>query len=359
LSPSADDCIQTSVGDLFEALKPLPADTNRNLAAQAIRLCARLANAMGQPFGSSGRIVVAPILKVVGDAKPVVRSAVSEFITAYVTSCGWNALEDKMAAMLDKPACVGVGKSTVLDCYAALVAGAAAPLTAHEVLVVVQACGHGLIDKAMEPRMKATALLKTLLEGPTPQYMAPAAAKLPDKQAALVNDVLAKEGIAAAPAAATSPPGQRPCTAGRRPPAGGAPRAGAVSASINGTACGAAAPAARARPVSRNGAAGSRPTSAASSMMPDDSGPLVAMVNPREKDKRIVPLRSFKFEPRVGEAVELKRELSPHVSPMLAALLFSKDWQNHCKAAEKLEVRTSACTAQKLTVMCLPSMPKV
>lgn len=310
------------------------ADSNRNVAARAIKLCARLATATGPHFASSGRLVVAPVLKNIGDGKPNVRAAVAEFVTAMITACGWASIEDKMAVAL--AASSGVGKNTVLECYAALLQSAAAPRKESDVLVVVQACAFGLTDKMSEPRKLATELLNALLDTPAQPHAAPAAARLPAAQSALVSDVLAKAGVGPAPPSA---PASRPATAGagRRAPTPTS-RAGAVASQR--------APRSTAGALPRPGTSKTRPASAgpgsarsAAALQDANAAPLVAMVDASEKSKRIVPPRSFKFEMRQGEAAEVKKELSQHVNAGLAALMFSTDWHNHCTAAERLEVR--------------------
>jgi len=91
------------------------ADTNRNLAAQAIQLAARLAGAMGRPFERSGRVLLSPLLANCSDNKPVVRSAVQAFIGAALAACGVEALGDALVCALSAPKCAGVGKACVLE----------------------------------------------------------------------------------------------------------------------------------------------------------------------------------------------------------------------------------------------------
>ena len=103
------------MGDLMSNLKPRMADTNRNLAAQAIQLCARIAAAMGKPFERAGRPVIGAILINLSDNKPVVRAAVQAFIQAAVKACGFEPFSDAFVAALTSPKCAGVGKSCCLE----------------------------------------------------------------------------------------------------------------------------------------------------------------------------------------------------------------------------------------------------
>lgn len=332
--------------ELYSALKPRMADTNRNLAAHAIRICARLATAIGPSFVNTGRQLLSPILRNVSDAKPAVRAAVAEFVTAYVVACGWSALDAPLTAVLSSPKCAGIGKSTVLECLTALVQGSKrVPKSAADVSVVVQTCGFGLADKGITPRQQATVLLAALLatEGGLAHASA-AAAKLPVGQAPLVNEVLSKAGVATGvrtAASAPAPVAHRLAAAsddlhrvGTAPGEGLSVRLSATSVPSGDIS----------RSVSTQPARpGTAPVSQAACVAPaDDSTVLIAMVDAAEKDRRIVPPRSFKFEMRATEAADVKKELIPHVRPALAVLMFSKDWHNHCAAAERLQVQCYA-----------------
>lgn len=65
-------------------LKKAMNDSNRNVAAAVIRLCASLCSSIGSRFSSAGRPLVAPIIKAASDMKPAVQSAVAEFATSYI-----------------------------------------------------------------------------------------------------------------------------------------------------------------------------------------------------------------------------------------------------------------------------------
>jgi hypothetical protein len=342
--PTSGGRIVPPPAELYSALKPRTADTNRNLAAHAIRICARLATATGPAFASAGRPLLAPILRNVSDAKPAVRAAVGEFVTAYVLACGWGGLDVPLTAVLSSPKCAGIGKSTVLECLTALVQGGKrVPKSAADVSVVVQVCGFGLADKGITPRQQATALLAALLATAGGAAHA-AAVKLPAEQAPLVNEVLGKAGVATGVRAAASVPApvsHRPTTATndlRR--VGTAPGEGpSVGRSVTSVPSGGISRAVSKQP-SRPGTA---PVPGAACVAPaDDATTLIALVDTAEKDRRIVPPRSFKFEMRVTEAADVQKELTPHVSPALAVLMFSMDWHNHCAAAERLQVRFCA-----------------
>lgn len=72
------------MGGLVGVLKKAMNDSNRNVAAAVIRLCASLCASIGGRFTSVGRPLVAPIVKAASDMKPAVQAAVAEFATAYI-----------------------------------------------------------------------------------------------------------------------------------------------------------------------------------------------------------------------------------------------------------------------------------
>lgn len=84
LARCAGHHIGPSVGGLVGVLKKAINDSNRNVAAAVIRLCASLCSSIGERFASVGRPLVGPIVKAASDMKPAVQSAVAEFATAYV-----------------------------------------------------------------------------------------------------------------------------------------------------------------------------------------------------------------------------------------------------------------------------------
>ena len=83
-APVAGHRIEPSVGGLVGVLKKAMNDSNRNVAAAVIRLCASLCLSIGGRFSSTGRQLVAPIVKAASDMKPAVQAAVAEFASTYI-----------------------------------------------------------------------------------------------------------------------------------------------------------------------------------------------------------------------------------------------------------------------------------
>ena len=340
-APRAGGSLGSATGDLLPALKPRFGDTNRNLAAHAVQTCARLVHAMGPPFAHAGRILVVPILSNAGDAKPVVRDAVTAFISAYVAECGWHGLREPLAAVLGSPKCAAVGTGTIVDRVASLATdGPRPPRTPADYATVVRVAAFALGEKSIAPRQQGASLLETLCKAPDGQALVrAAAAALPDAQRLLVSDAISRSGIAAAPSLAAVPSQPRPTSAPRgRTAAAAAGQLGRMPS---------AGPATAARGASQlhnsgaraAGKAPARPATARPATPVDDGGPTVLGADPAEKERRALPPRSRKFETRPTEAADVQRLLAPLVSPTLAPLLFARDFQHHCTAAERLQAR--------------------
>lgn len=330
--------IEPSFGGLLPALKLRIPDTNRNLAAQVIRLAASVCAATGHRFASAGRTIVLPILKACSDSKPAVQTAVAQFTTDYVSHCGWTSLGDAVSEAMGAK-CTSGGRVVLLECFNSLVSRSHPPRDDQEAIVVLSAAAAGLQDKGLEPRRLAGELIGHL-QGAGFTAIPPGANSLlsADKITALAE----KMGTAEPPAIATQSirtgrlqtiastrTGARSASASGRPGTGGAPSRGSS---------------ADPRPATSAGGRGAPGKSAlmtqsSTSSLPDDGEAMVHLVDETEKDDRRVPQRSFKFEQRLGEAKEVHAYLSPAISPSLASLMFSADFKKHCLACDKLVVR--------------------
>lgn len=337
----AGNAIEPNIGGLGEALKSCVNHHHKGVIADAVQLCTQLVKAMGFPFSSSGRVLISPVLKTAGDAKPHIRAAVADFVVALVGACGWSAIEDKLSAAFAAASCTGVAKQTLLEAYAQLVKSSARPRNAADTVVVVQGCGHSLTDKASGPRTQAASLMADLLASSVAAHVLQAAQKLPEAQRAAVKEQLGKAGVSgAAPG-----PSPRPGSANAQRRNGVQSNAGELRSNNGAVANSSLTRSAASRPGtagSRSGIAARPPTRSGTATAADSNEPLIKPADEAEKQKRTVPPRSFKFEMRTGEAADVKKELTPHVSAGLASTMFSSDWQKHNVAATQLQVRPTS-----------------
>lgn len=341
--------IEPSFGGLLPALNLRIPDTNRNLAAQVIRLAASVCAATGQRFSSAGRTIVLPILKACNDSKPAVQTAVAQFATEYVTRCGWGSLGDAISEAMGAK-CTSGGKVVLLDCFNSLASGSHAPQGDQEAMVVLCAAASGLQDKGLEPRRLAADLIGHLHAAGITSIPPGAGSLLPADKLAALSEKMNSADVGATSALQTGRTGRLQTTVSTRPVTRSATpsrRPGtAGGASGQHTARGASA---EPRPATSAGVRGSAVgksallTQASSASLPlgaDDGEAMVLLVDEIEKDDRRVPQRSFRFEQRIGEAKEVHAFLSPVISASLASLMFSSDFKKHCLACDKLLVRT-------------------
>ncbi|KAJ1918219.1 hypothetical protein IWQ60_007555 [Tieghemiomyces parasiticus] len=85
---SANQRIQPTVGDVWAGLKPRLADSNKNLVVLTCEIVGQLATAMGRPFEKQCRLILTPLLHVLTDKKPQVRTAGLAALTAIADACG-------------------------------------------------------------------------------------------------------------------------------------------------------------------------------------------------------------------------------------------------------------------------------
>lgn len=339
---SAGGRIEPSFGGLLGALKLRIPDTNRNLAAQVIRLTASVCSATGQRFASSGRSVVLPILRACSDSKPAVQTAVAQFAIEYVMQCGWAALGDPITEAMGAK-CTSSGKVVLLECFNSLVSGSHPPQHEQEGVVILCAAAAGLQDKGLEPRRLAGDLIGHLQAAGITSIPSGAGSLLSSDKIAALSE---KMGAADAAAGRT---GRLPTPASTRPAARSASASGRPGTA--GAANGQSSRGAPADPRPATSAGGRSVAIGKSALMTqassaslgggsDEAEAMVQLVDETEKESRRVPQRSFKFEQRLGEAKDVHACLSPFISAPLASLMFSSDFKKHCLACDKLMVRT-------------------
>jgi hypothetical protein len=339
------------------ALKLRIPDTNRNLAAQVIRLAAAVCSATGPRFASAGRTIVIPILKACSDSKPAVQTAVAQFATDYVTQCGWGLLGEPISEAMEKG--TSGGKVVLLECFNTLVSGSHPPRDEQEAIVILCAAAVGLQDKGLEPRRLASDLIGHLQTAGVASIPQGAGSLLSADKLAALSEKMGPAESAASSALHSGRPGRVMATASAQ--------STARSASANGRP--ATAGATPGYKTVRGTSADPRPATAGvrsatggkSALMPqasnvsvsgtDESEAMIHLVDEAEKEDRRVPQRSFKFEQRIGEAKDLHACLSPAISAPLASLMFSADFKKHCLACDKLAVRYPSCQLLQLSVV--------
>jgi hypothetical protein len=350
----AGGCIGPATGELFPSLKLRFLDTNRNVAAHAMQLCVQLVKAMGPSFSHAGRSILIPVLIHASDSKTYVREAVSDFVEAFVSRCGWHGLKDALITVLPSVKCTGIGKSAILGRFLALVQSPSrSPRTPADFAVLVRASAIALGDKSIVPRQQATALVAALSVLPNGDAMLQAAAAhLSTEEQRLIYGVLNKADLQSTPAPTSSKASApRPATAralGRiatAPPAAGrlpavAPLSSRTAHSALDSAASLSSSISCKSAAMRPGSA--RPGSANAAAAVDEGLPLLpAGSDASDKEKRALPPRSRKFEVRPTEAMDVQRLLAPYTAPYLLPQMFARDFSYHCLAAEKLMVRSA------------------
>jgi cytoskeleton-associated protein 5 len=292
--------------DLLVGLKGRLADTNRNLAGQSVTLFAALAQAMGSPIERQTRGYMPEILKLLSDNKKQVRDSVVKSLDVWAVAIGIDKVTGHIAAALAEAKCSTDGK---MEGSQWLAANLQPGKEAKEVMKVV---AMDLKDKDSKVRDAGTKLLEQMLASCGHDAVAAAARSLKTADKTLVDPVLAKMGMsasAAMPAAskpnlsATAPAGSRPTSkVGSRPGSRGATAALSRSTSEGIRRPGSAAAPMRASAAGALGA--SRPYGA-----PANDGPLLTMMDHKEKEKRAKANRGTKTiyeDPRPEAAEELK-----------------------------------------------------
>lgn len=153
--------IEPTVGELIGGLKGRMSDTNRNLAAASVVLCTHLISAMGPPFEKVGRALVAPILAILPDNKPVVRSAVGDFVATYARTCNFESLREPLVSAFAVPKCAGAGKACALDGLREALANRK-KLAKADCQAVAVVAAIGLEDRAIEARTAAAGCVHAL-----------------------------------------------------------------------------------------------------------------------------------------------------------------------------------------------------
>jgi len=380
LSASGSRIGPAGLAELAPVLRQRFADTNRNLAAQALQTLGRLARASGRPGARELRPALAPALRCLGDAKPQVRAAVVEALEAWAQP---EAAADELAEALAAPKVASEGMVAGLGWLAHKLAGggggAAAWLATSSgdggggggggrgggnsggsggsgfgAAGSVAACiGLGAAYKTSQVREAAAVVAAAFVAAAGPRAAAEAAAKGPQDRAvrAAAQEAVSKAAAAAAPAgplaaaataAAPAPaPAAAPVHAAPPPPTARAPRpatAAAPAPMVNSPPATARAPA--------FGGGGAFGGAGAAAVAAPPAEPVFAAVDTRKGERaRKARFRGARYDPRPDEAQSLEAELGPLLTPEMRALFFSKEFRKHCSAADAVRDLVGACSS--------------
>ena len=333
---SAGFRIAPNTGDLMPALGKRFADSNRNLAANALAMAGRAAAAIGPAVAERrhGHGLAGEMTRQMGDSKPSVRAAAAGALDAWVVAAGLEktlpVVADKMVELAGKMS--GDGKADALAwTLRALVAGDAGD-DADALAAAVAAAAVGLADSKAQARAAGGKVMDEVLArvgskramAMSHEMTAPAAMKA--AAAAHVGKKMAGDAGAPEPSSSPTLP-VRPATA----------RVGSVRASTTGISSLRAS-----RPgTARGGVASSTSSfSAPKEAAPDGA----ALRRDDDKDARLrkLPKKPVKFETlrddqlKLAEA-ELKVAFAPYVRSDVHALLFGSSFKAHMSAMEHLE----------------------
>jgi cytoskeleton-associated protein 5 len=315
--------------DLFPALRARFADTNRNLAAKALLLLGKLAAAVGAPFDRAARPVLAPALGCLADNKKQVRDAVLAMLEAWEATCPADRLFPAVADAAANPKCVVEGRVAALGWMARVLGAGRGERCAPAAL---RAAVTAALDKAAGVRDAGSGLLAALAAAAGPAEVAAAAAALDAAQRKAAEPMVSKALAAAAAAAPPLPPAA--AAAAPPPPAAAAGSVATsgifsrgASASTASSAGGALAPA----------PPRALPSGSVASALAGGAAPLLCMASGKAQRAARARPRQAKFEPPAAEELEaLEAALGAAASDDFRALLFSRDFRDHVRAAEAL-----------------------
>lgn len=384
----ANHRIAPQTGELMGALAQRFGDSNRNLAASALAMTGRVAEAMGAAVGERrhGHGLVPDLVKQMGDSKTSVRAAAAGALDAWSNAAGLGKVLPHVAdKLLEVAAKMSAdGKADALSWVLAALTGPAGEDGVAgdlDLAPVLAAAAVGLGDKATQARTAGGKLLDEVTRrvGSDATLRLCAAAAMPPalKKAALTHVERGGAVVgASAPNSLTPSPATSP---GRHPGAGGglagmgmrAGSAGAGASTARGGASGlrssvsgagiatarggalgsgAGANARASLSASRSGALTSRGGVGASttgslaglsaSAAASASGPVLHANDDKEARLKRLPKKPVKFEVLRDDQLklaedDLKLALAPYVRADVHALLF-KDFKAHIQALEHL-----------------------
>eukprot|EP00741_Cyanophora_paradoxa_P012453 tig00020610_g12032.t1 len=343
LRPAAFRITGDGLSDLMAAVKQRINDSNKNLGATAMLLCAQLASSMGPAFGGYFRGVLPSICANLSDQKKNVRDAAVKALEATAAACGFAAMVEAVAKEMKMEA--ALGRQTLLAWMLAALPEDPAAAGCDMGPLVRPAVGF-LQDKTAEVRDSAVKLLAACarclginaLLRETKDL--PTATKLALEP--LVERIRAEAGpggvaASARPRGPASPKGKEPAS-GPRAGVGcycSAPAAPAPAAAPAATARAApAAPAAAARKgltASSAGAGGLRGSGTRLGTTPE--APLRANEGKERRNPKKAAVQTIFQEPNATTMDSLRDALLPIAVEQVHAQMFSKEHQKQAQAA--------------------------
>jgi cytoskeleton-associated protein 5 len=354
------------LAELAPVLRQRFADTNRNLAAQALQALGRVARAAGRAGARDLRPALAPALRCLADAKPQVRAAVVEALD------GWGAPEaaaDELAEALAAPKIAtegmvaglgwlsqklgggGGGAASLLSSSSGGSSGGNSSSSGCGPIGSVATCiGLGASFKTGQVREAAASLAAALVAAAGARAAADAAGKGPGDKAV---KAAAQEAVAKAAAAGAGGGGDGAAAAPAAPAHAAAPVPAPLTSRTS-------RPTTAAAPVHAPAGDLSGGSSAAAAA-PSSSGPepVFAVVDTRKAERaRKSRFRGVRYDPRPDEAQALEAELAPLLAPEMRALFFACEFRRHCAAADALRelLSSSASSAAAADSSSCPPM---
>ena len=295
--------------ELFAALRGRLADTNRNLAARTLLLIGKLADAVGAPFDRLGRPVLIPALGTLSDNKKQVRDAAVAMLDAWVRTCPAEKLFPQVADVVGNQKVSADGRVAALGWMTRTVVDGKAAKCADSGL---RAATVALGDKTAAVRDGGNQLLTELTAAVGGDEMMRALATL-DSSTRKQAEPLVTKAISSSSSSASSKTTTIPTI----------PAIPATAPSSS-------------RP-STTTAAVLLPPSTLTIPEQDGAPPLLSLSSTKAVRARLFRTRPGKFEaPSPDEIDALQGSFAGIASDELIALLFSRDFKDHVKAADAL-----------------------
>lgn len=301
--------------DLFPSLRGRLTDTNRNLAAKALLLIAKFADAVGAPFDRLARPVLVPALGTLSDNKKQVRDAVIVMLDSWLATCPAEKLFPAVADAACNAKCNVDGRIAALAwMQRAVEEGKAAKCTDAG----LRGAAVAIADKAAAVRDAGGQLLAALVQSVGGNEVNRALAGLDSGVRKAAEPMVIKAVAAAGPTGAE--PKAASASALAPQPAGSKSVGRSRTTSASATASSASAP--------------MRPLALATD---DGPAPILGMGTGKATRARQFRVRPGNYEgPSADELDQLEAGLAPVASGDFMALLFSREFKDHVKAADAL-----------------------
>uniref|UniRef100_A0AAQ5ZNE7 TOG domain-containing protein n=1 Tax=Amphiprion ocellaris TaxID=80972 RepID=A0AAQ5ZNE7_AMPOC len=366
--------ITANIGELPLALKGRLNDSNKILVQQTLTILQQLATAMGPGLKQHVKALGIPVITVLGDSKPNVRTAAMTTLQAWVEQTGmkdWLEGEDLSEELKRENPFL---RQELLGWLAEKLP--TLRTVPGDLMLCVPHLYACLEDRNGDVRKKAQDALPTFMMHLGYDKMNKATGKLKPASKDQVVGMLekARAVMPAKPAAPAKAGGKGSAETSRsasgvsvkKPPGKGKAAAGGQQVDVNGCLPGEAQPSRSLRlktgsltvlsPPSSQGPAGKKPAAKGQKDDEDKSGPIFTLI-PNAKEQRIKEEKQLKIlkwnfiTPRDEYVEQLKTQMSTCFAKWLQDELFHFDFQRHVKAIgvmiERLESESDA------TIGCL------